>query len=262
MAIVKFKSGDKATLLGNASVTPAVLPLAIDPGTVYFAVDENNKGSIYFDKDSTHRITMCESYAEYAEVANKDSSNNVITTTYLKDITFASATDSSDNKIKVIATLTKGNGATLSRLLPIAGPSLAGIITPEAQTLAGDKTFTGAATFSGGITFSNINFNYSSIEAGTTNSARVVWFADASKKGKPVYDNDFTYNPYTNTLTATNFAGTATNATNDAGGTAINTYLHDVSLDSAEITFTFTRGSGQTLTLTPKSAIIRRWTAS
>jgi hypothetical protein len=251
MANVKFKSGSK----DNISTTP------INAGTVYFAIDSEDKGSIYFDKDSSTRVLMSEAYAEYAETANKDASNQVITDTYIKDITFASATDTSDNKIKVIATLTKGSGnTTTKRILPIAGPGLAGVITPEAQTIAGAKTFTGAATFSGGATFSNSAFNYSGIEVGTANSARVVWFADSSSRGKPVYDTDFTYNPSTNTLTATNFAGTATAATYDSSNQAITDYLYNVSL--SDTTLTFTRGSGQTIPLTIQSGIIRRWEAS
>lgn len=255
MAVVKFKSGEKDKIVND--LTP------INAGTVYFAIDANNKGSIYFDKDSTTRVLMSEAFAEYAEQANKDASNNVITATYLKDVTFASTADANDNNtIKVIATLTKGNGTTLNRILPIAGPGLAGIITPAAQTIAGNKTFTGATTFSGGATFSNVNFDYSSIEAANGNAARVVWFADSSKKGKPVYDNDFTYNPSTNTLTATNFAGTATAATYDAAGstTPITSYLHDVSIDAT--TITFTRGNGQNVPITMNTAIIRRWNPS
>jgi len=252
MAIVKFKSGSKNNIASN--ITP------INAGTVYFAIDGNNKGSIYFDKDSTTRVLMSEAYAEYAETANKDTSNNVIAN-YINDITFASAADTNDaNKIKVIATLTQGTGSTFTRILPIAGPGLAGVITPEAQTIAGAKTFTQAAAFSGGVTFSNKAFNYSGIETGTTNVNRVVWFADSSSKGKPVYDNDFTYNPSTNTLTATNFAGTATAATYDGSNNLITDYLYDVSLDTT--TFTFTKGSGHTTELTVNSGIIRRWTTS
>lgn len=252
MAIVKFKSGSKNNIASN--ITP------INAGTVYFAIDENNKGSIYFDKDSSTRVLMSEAYAEYAETANKDTSNNVIAN-YINDITFASAADTNDgNKIKVIATLTQGTGSTFTRILPIAGPGLAGVITPEAQTIAGAKTFTGAATFSGGITFSNSAFNYSGIESGTANAARVVWFADSANKGKPVYDNDFTYNPSTNTLTATNFAGTATKAIYDENTNSITDYLYNVSL--TDTTFTFTKGSGSTTQLTVNSGIIRRWNAS
>ena len=43
-------------------------------------------------------------------------------------------------------------------------------------------------------------FNYSGIGAGSADAYRVVWFADSTAKGKPVYDNDFMYNPSTNVL--------------------------------------------------------------
>ena len=259
MAVVKFKSGDKNTLLGTQLLNPSA-PLPIEAGTVYFAIDDNNKGSIYFDKDNSTRVLMSEAFSEYAEQANADTAGHAIRDYYLHDITFNSTTDSNDgNKIKVIATLTTGTGETTDRILPIAGPGLAGVITPAAQTIAGNKTFSGATTLSGGATFSNVNFDYSAIEAANSNAARVVWFADSSKRGKPVYDTDFTYNPSTNTLTATNFAGTATAATYDGAGSsiAIRTYLHDV--DVSGTTLTFTRGNGQTVEKSIQTAIIRRW---
>lgn len=55
------------------------------------------------------------------------------------------------------------------------------------QNVAGSKTFTG-------------NFEYSAIEEANQNAYRSIWFSDNTKKGKPVYDNDFKYNPNTNVL--------------------------------------------------------------
>ena len=55
------------------------------------------------------------------------------------------------------------------------------------QNVAGSKTFTG-------------NFEYSAIEEANQNAYRSIWFSDNTKKGKPVYDNDFKYNPNTNIL--------------------------------------------------------------
>ena len=52
--IVKFKTGNKTNIA--TTVTP------IEEGTVYFAVDENNNGSIYFDKNASTRILMGENY--------------------------------------------------------------------------------------------------------------------------------------------------------------------------------------------------------
>lgn len=43
-------------------------------------------------------------------------------------------------------------------------------------------------------------FNYSGIGAGTDNADRNVWFSFNGKRGVPVYDDDFKYNPSTNTL--------------------------------------------------------------
>lgn len=56
-----------------------------------------------------------------------------------------------------------------------------------AQNVAGSKTFTGT-------------FEYSAIEEANQNAYRTIWFSDNTKKGKPVYDNDFKYNPNTNVL--------------------------------------------------------------
>lgn len=55
------------------------------------------------------------------------------------------------------------------------------------QNVAGSKTFTGT-------------FEYSAIEEANQNAYRSIWFSDNTKKGKPVYDNDFKYNPDTNIL--------------------------------------------------------------
>jgi len=61
------------------------LPSTFKAGQVLFAIDENNKGYIYFDKNSSTRILMG-SDAAYAEKANKDSNGNVIVSTYLTNL--------------------------------------------------------------------------------------------------------------------------------------------------------------------------------
>lgn len=61
----------------------------------------------------------------------------------------------------------------------------------------------------GGVRFEKPYFNYSGIETGTTNQDRVVWFADVSYKGKPVYNDNFTYNPSTKILTVGAISGVA-----------------------------------------------------
>lgn len=228
--IVKFKSGNKSSLVDASDNN--ILP--IEAGTVYFTVDNNGKGAIYFDKDSTHRILMTTALdTSLADIANKDGIGNVIHETYLANIAF----DGTTNTTKVSAILTKGDSSTDLVDLPTAGPSAAGIINTGAQTIAGNKTFTGAFSSSGGATFSNSSFNYSGIEAGTANAARTVWFSDNTTIGKPVYDNDFTYNPSTNTLVVTNLTGLASNATaDDLGQTISDTYLKNITINGSTIT--------------------------
>ena len=75
-------------------------------------------------------------------------------------------------------------------------------------------------------------FNYTGIENATTNADRNVWFSDSSNRGKPVYNDNFKYNPSTNVLTVGAITGnaatatTATKATQDGDGNVIvSTYL-------------------------------------
>ena len=232
--IVKFKSGNKSNI--------ATTTTAIEKGTVYFAIEDDENGSIYFDKDGTHRILMGEKHSATADIAISDSLGQDITETYITDINF----DGTTNTAKVTATLTHGDGSTFTRDLPNAGAATAGIINTGAQTIAGNKTFTGALSSSGGATFSNSSFNYSGIESANGNAARVVWFSDSTTVGKPVYDNDLTYNPSTNTLKTTNFDGLAARATADGNGANIaDTYISEIVSTPSQHKLTYTTGSGQ-----------------
>lgn len=99
------------------------------------------------------------------------------------------------------------------------------------------STATAVRNLYGTFDFKSANgFTYSGIAAGTDNADRVVWFSYNGILGRPVYDNDFKYNPSTNTLkigtgtlTATNYsgkaatAGTADKATADADNNTIST---------------------------------------
>ncbi len=103
MAIVKFKSGSKNNIASN--ITP------INAGTVYFAIDENNKGSIYFDKDSTTRVVMSEAYAEYAERANVAIYDDI--NHYIKDYLYTAELDE-NNPTTFIFTSGRGTTTTLT----------------------------------------------------------------------------------------------------------------------------------------------------
>ena len=51
-------------------------------------------------------------------------------------------------------------------------------------------------------------FNYSSIQNGSSNADRNVWFSTSSNRGTPCFNDNFKYNPSTNTLTVGNIKGT------------------------------------------------------
>lgn len=61
-------------------------------------------------------------------------------------------------------------------------------------------------------------------EAGTSDVNRHVWFSHATYENKRCYDDDFMYNPSTNTLTVTNVNGNATFATTLGTSSAGYTY--------------------------------------
>ncbi len=84
-----------------------------------------------------------------------------------------------------------------------------------------------SGNFYGTFDFKSANgFTYSGIGTASDNAARPVWFSYNGVTGRPVYDNDFKYNPSTNVLTVgsiTGSAASATKATQDSDGNAINT---------------------------------------
>ena len=76
----------------------------------------------------------------------------------------------------------------------------------------------------------NTGFNFSGMGAGSDNVARNIWFSYNGQRGTPVYDDDFKYNPSTNTITigsgtlnATNYSGNAASATQVAAKLAATT---------------------------------------
>lgn len=77
-------------------------------------------------------------------------------------------------------------------------------------------------------------FTYSGIESASTNASRNVWFSDANTVGRPVYNNNFKYNPSTTVLTIDKLTIT--------GGTTDSTIASTNNL-------TLSTGSGKTLTL-------------
>ena len=218
-AVIRFLAGYEENLIGKRP---------IENGTVYFALkpDPSNSsstvGSIYIDANGQRIIMSGDG------VAIKDIKNQPILTTYIKSIEMDGSAGS-----KATLTYYKGSGDDVPVDMPTAGSSTAGVVTTGAQTFAGNKTFSNKVTVNGAS-----NFEYAGIESGTSNADRVVWFAHASKKGTPVYHDDFVYNPSTKTLTVEKINGVVTKATSDGQGNNIyTTYLKD--LEGTESTTNF-----------------------
>lgn len=159
-----------------------------------------------------------------ASKTTSDGNGQNIANTYIKSLSY-----SNDGK-QLIAT--RGSGDTSLKLsLPIASAIKSGIVTTDAQSFGGTKTFTTINSTNLTVTGSS-GFNYSGIETATGNKARPVWFAYDGINGKPVVNANFTYNPATQTLSVANLSGTANKATNDSGGQNIrNTYISNVEAD-------------------------------
>ena len=176
-----------------------------------------------------------------ASKTTSDGNGQNIANTYIKSLSY-----SNDGK-QLIAT--RGSGDTSLKLsLPIASTTKPGIVTTDAQSFGGTKTFTTINSTNLTVTGSS-GFNYSGIETATESKARAIWFADSSGNGKPVINTNFTYNPATQTLKVLNLSGTAEKATKDSAGNDIrNTYVSDVTISGR--TITVTKGSGAKVTLT------------
>ena len=79
----------------------------------------------------------------------------------------------------------------------------------------------GQVYISHGLDITGGTFNYSSIQSGSSNADRNVWFSTSGSRGTPCFNDNFKYNPSTNTLTVGNIIGnatTATKATQDENG--------------------------------------------
>ena len=71
----------------------------------------------------------------------------------------------------------------------------------------------GQVYISHGLNITDGTFNYSSIQSGSSNANRNVWFSTSTSRGTPCFNDNFKYNPSTNTLTVGNITGNAATAT-------------------------------------------------
>lgn len=236
---IKFLKGEEKSL-----------PATKTEGQVYFAYKNvgtaekpSYTGAIYIDTPiggTQNRIKMTAN-ADIADKAFNDSAGLNIRDTYLSSLGY---TDDGKQTI-----LIKGSGNNQTRIaLPIASTTKSGIVTTDAQSFGGTKTFT--TINSTNLTVSGSSgFNYTGIETATGDKARPVWFAYDGINGKPVVNTNFTYNPVTQTLSVANLSGTADKANKDNAGDNIrNTYIKNITVNGT--TLTFTKGSGATSSIT------------
>lgn len=241
---IKFLKGEEKSL-----------PATKTEGQVYFAYKNvgtaekpSYTGAIYIDTPiggTQNRIKMTAN-ADIADKAFNDSAGLSIRETYLSSLGY---TDDGKQTI-----LIKGSGNNQTRIaLPIASTTKSGIVSTDAQSFNGTKTFT--TINSTNLTVTGFNgFNYSSIGAGIADVARPVWFADSSGNGKPVINTNFTYNPATQTLSVANLSGIADKANKDNAGNDIrSTYISNITVNNDIMTIT--KGSGATSTLSIKDKL-------
>lgn len=153
--------------------------------TTCWDTDAGYGGQIAFGHDKTHpwmqiRQNTQKSWGSWVDVITTDNFNG--------KIAWAAWTAGTTEGPK--ANLTVDGVTKTSAAIPAASATASGIVTIGAQTFHGAKTF------------DTDGFNYSGIQPGSDNADRVVWFAYNGQKGRPVYDNDFTYNPANNQLKA------------------------------------------------------------
>lgn len=219
---IKFLKGEEKSL-----------PAAKTEGQVYFAYKNvgtaekpSYTGAIYIDTPiggTQNRIKMTAN-ADIADKAFNDSTGLNIRDTYLSSLGYTN-----DGKQTI---LIKGSGNNQTRIaLPIASTTKSGIVTTDAQSFGGTKTFTTINSTNLTVTGTS-GFSYTGIETATGDKARPVWFAYDGINGKPVVNTNFTYNPATQTLKVANLSGTADKAIKDSGGQNIrSTYISSIETD-------------------------------
>ena len=74
--------------------------------------------------------------------------------------------------------------------------------------------FPGKITATGATFSAQDGFNYSGIQSAAADKNRNVWFSDTTAIGRPVYSNNFMYNPAKNLLTVGSITGSAAKVAN------------------------------------------------
>ena len=174
---------------------------------------------------SWKRLVYSDGTIANATKATQDSSGQVITATYIKNMALV------NSATQPTYTLTRGDNTTFSVNVPIASATNAGSITTGTQTITGAKTINA----NGSLTIAKSGgFIYSGIETAgdTTDGDRQVWVAHGSIKGIPVLSGaNFTYNSKTKTLKVSHIIGEITKAISDTLNQQIDkTYIKNITL--------------------------------
>ena len=226
------------TINGSISDTPLQIESKSDSTWIAFL---NNSGTILgylglnstgpaFYKDTTYHILHSGNYYNYALpltggtltgqlVFNNNTSNqngypSIKWGTIQSNTPFIGyATDQSDGTF-IITSL---KGTTYATGLAIGGSSqdllYKGQIILDASNFNQYTLPLTGGTLTGTLNITGGTFNYSSIQSGSSNANRNVWFSTSSSRGTPCFNDNFKYNPSTNTLTVGNITGNAASAT-------------------------------------------------
>ena len=252
--IVKFKTGSKSALLGNANVVPAVLPQPIEPGTVYFAIDENDNGSIYFDKNASTRVLMGEHYPRDLNTEYSYSSS-------LESHKWKTVLTGSDSSIQdATLTFAAGDYVTLTddaanKKITIAVPTG----TTSNTVAVGNHTHATSITTSTGT--NQITLAYGGKYALNAGGTSYIFTMPASDNvDTNYYHSSGSWNNFTYTATANNGAPELafTIPTGTTGSTvAIGNHTHTVSLatDTGTSNITLAHGGKYKLTAGGSSII-------
>lgn len=168
-------------------------------------------------------------FVQYMESnsAINDANGNSITSTYLKksgDTATGPITVSKAGEIGLYAY----NSTANHQVGLVAGASGAGGVWDPTNSkwivysdINGNVTLNGNANTATTATTATTALRVSGV-AGVLNADRHIWFSDSAAETARNYDDDFKYNPATNTLTVANVSGTATKANQDGDGNTIN----------------------------------------
>lgn len=200
--------------------------------------------------DGTWKVVSSASSATSATKATQDSRGQQIDTTYIKGVTGSNAT----------LTVTKGNGTTSTTTINnVANATNAKIVSNTAEDGSATDLVTGTMA-------SN---DYFRIRIGGSSDAGYAEIATADNGDEPIYVRQYGglnfgfsdpvrtatildesgNTSFPGTVTAPNFNGKATKATQDSQGQAINTtYIKGITASNA--TLTLTKGNGTTSTVT------------